>query len=77
MPEPDQANQSPPITTTPCKACGAALVFLQTKHGRAMPVDAFSVTDSAALFDPEKHSSHFVTCPEAGRFRKRDQRRRR
>ena len=53
-----------PIFTIPegtpastCKGCGATFYWVQTRSGRAMPVDPDGL-------------SHFATCPAAAKFRK-------
>ena len=61
------------LKTVPCRSCGEYIVFLPTKSGKQMPVDAESVTEGDSEFDASTHVSHFSTCPDAGKFRKRDQ----
>lgn len=60
------------LRTVPCKACGQYMVYLKTSSGSNMPCDAESVTEGDEEFDPKVHVSHFITCPEADKFRKRD-----
>lgn len=58
------------------KACRAAIVYLKTKAGKFMPVNRASLP---AVFDRETlifntelgHESHYATCPDADRFRRR------
>lgn len=53
-----------------CKSCGAAVVWVQTVGGRAMPLDAATCDPKAVEFDPAKgHISHFATCKDAARWR--------
>lgn len=40
----------------PCRSCNQPIRFVKTKEGRAMPVD-------------RDMKSHFVTCPDADKFR--------
>ena len=47
-----------------CRGCGAAMEFWSTPHGRSMPMDLMPQEDSPAI-------SHFATCPEAPRFRRK------
>jgi len=63
--------------TRVCRACGKALVFLETSRGTSMPVDAETVPADGDFgrFDPAVHVSHFVTCPNADVFRKKTRRR--
>lgn len=59
------------LKTVPCRSCGQYIVFLPTASGKSMPVDAESVTEGDEQFDPKTHVSHFSTCPDADKFRKR------
>lgn len=54
-----------------CRSCGAEIRFLRTRAGKAIPVDIDSVKPSDHEFDPDRHMTHFKTCPEAGKWRKR------
>ena len=55
-----------------CKSCGKAIVWLKTERGKNIPVDADSVSDKEAkIFDPDTMVSHFATCPDADRFRRK------
>lgn len=58
-----------------CKTCGAAIVWLKTSTGKAMPVDAGTVQEGETLFVPGRHTSHFATCPQADQHRKPRQQR--
>lgn len=67
----------PEIRTTPCRSCGALVVWMRTSRGKNMPVDADTVDEAALefedekpLFDAEEHSSHFSTCPDADGWRR-------
>lgn len=53
-----------------CRSCGAAIVFLRTRKGKLMPVDAETVDHDEYQFQHGKHRAHFATCPEADRHRK-------
>ena len=53
-----------------CRACQKEIVFLLTKTGKKMPVDAETVTQDDHQFDHTRHVSHFATCPAAKQFRK-------
>ena len=55
---------------TNCKTCKAPVIFLPTSGGKMMPVDAETVSIYDEVFDSDKHTSHFVTCPDAKKFRK-------
>ena len=55
-----------------CDACGAPIVFLNTKGGGLMPVDAATVGPDDDKFDKMRgHMPHFATCTDPNRFRKR------
>lgn len=49
--------------STGCRSCGARIVFVVTAAARRMPVD---------FEGPTRGQSHFVTCDDPKRFRKRD-----
>lgn len=68
-----------------CRSCGASIVWAITAAGKRMPVDAapspagnlvlegdaVRVVPSADMFDKRpRHTSHFVTCPQAAQHRK-------
>lgn len=67
-----------------CKACGDEIFFIKTKNGKFMPVNAeIETADGNKLLWVDEltgfkklpagrkgYSSHFSTCPEAGKFRK-------
>jgi hypothetical protein len=47
-----------------CIGCHAPIDWYWTPDGKKMPMDPMNDQDSPAI-------SHFATCPEAGRFRKK------
>ena len=55
-----------------CKSCGAAIVWVKTKGGKNMPVDAdtFKAGDPSVFMPEIGHQSHFATCPNADKHRK-------
>lgn len=53
-----------------CRSCNARIIFLPTAAGRSMPVDADTVEEDDEDFDPSRHTSHFVTCPNADKHRR-------
>lgn len=57
--------------TVPCKSCGAPMVWLFTVGGSRMPVDAGTVLQLDEIFDIDRHKSHFATCPNADKHRRR------
>ena len=62
-----------PLQISKCRSehCGADIVWLKTRGGKNMPVDAGTVNlTNDAIFDGARHTSHYATCPDANRFRK-------
>ncbi len=52
--------------TVNCRTCGAPIIWLKTKTGKSMPVDAGTVKRPVSIYDPELgHMTHFGTCPQA------------
>ena len=67
-------------TLNKCQSCKAYIVWVLTKNGKSMPIDytespehnqMFPITPPL-VFDSSKMVSHFATCPDAKKFRKRD-----
>lgn len=54
-----------------CRSCRAPLVFLKTETGKLIPVDKKTVDAADEYFDRDRHVSHFATCPDAKRWRKK------
>lgn len=54
----------------PCRACGRPMIYLPTKTGKSMPVNAETVEATDTEYQHDKHISHFSDCPAAARFRK-------
>lgn len=56
-----------------CRGCGAAIAWIVTDKGRRMPVnlEEWRPTDGTSV----RGESHFATCPDAKRFRKKDRQR--
>jgi hypothetical protein len=52
------------LSTFVCRGCGEEMEFWYTPQGKNIPMNAMPNDDSEAL-------SHFATCPEAKRFKKR------
>ena len=53
-----------------CRSCNARIIWLSTENDKNMPVDADTVETDDDLFDPERHTSHFATCPHSSQNRK-------
>ena len=66
-----------------CRSCRAPIIWMITNMGKNIPVDPDDVDEadlewgrtrrgtSAPIFDPQAHTSHFATCPNADAHRKR------
>ena len=55
----------------PCKSCDALIVWMKTKTGANMPVNAKSAKFGDTIYDASAgHISHFATCPNASLHRK-------
>lgn len=60
-----------------CKSCGAAIVFVTTKAGKAAPLNAgFTILRTQKVGDIDlaevaNDASHFATCPQKQQFRRR------
>ncbi len=55
-------------TATPlqkCRSCGASIVWLRTRLGKAIPYDVLPVDDKG-----QQTVTHFATCPHAAQHRK-------
>lgn len=55
---------------TRCRSCRAQIIFLRTAAGKQIPCDADTVEPADEDFDPERHMTHFRTCPNANQHRK-------
>lgn len=60
-----------------CKSCGAEIVWMKTKNDKNICVDLPPVEDplrdevmEATLFDRERFTTHFETCPNASQHRR-------
>lgn len=59
-----------------CRSCKALIVWLPTKAGKSMPVDAgersdvWHAAEPGLLYDPKVHKSHFATCPDSKQWKK-------
>jgi len=67
-----------------CRSCGADIFFVTMESGRSMPLDAEPCDDGNVIVDNSgrghvmdgghwtpRFKSHFATCPEAKRWRKK------
>lgn len=61
------------MNSSPCRKCGAQIVFLQSKSStKKVPVDAATTKDGDWFYDPKAgHISHFATCSSPDFFRKK------
>jgi hypothetical protein len=67
---PAHSKQVDPAKVSKCRSCQAPIVWMQTRSGKKMPVDAEGLTDADEVFSKAKHSSHWDTCPNAEQHRK-------
>lgn len=65
-----------------CRTCGAEIVWMKTRAGKNIPVDvpkfekgeiANEAVLTATEFNPKTMKSHFATCPDAQKWRKKDE----
>ena len=71
------------MNETTCRACGAKIAFVQTRVGKAAPVNLPAkkvfimkpdgmTSNCEPIFEVvEGFESHFATCPDAAKFRKK------
>jgi len=59
------------MTVSQCRTCKADIVWLKTEAGKNMPVDADTVDEGDTEFDDDKHVSHFATCKDADKHRRK------
>jgi hypothetical protein len=52
-----------------CKSCGENIVFVGTVKGNKMPIN-YDTYDNERMYTRGVHTPHFVTCPDAAKFRK-------
>lgn len=54
-----------------CRSCGKEIVFLKTKKGKSIPVNAETIQGKETVFDVAKgYVPHFSDCPKASTWRK-------
>lgn len=55
-----------------CRSCGAQVVWMENpKTGKKMPVNAETVEKGDEHLDLGHQTSHFATCPQADKWRRR------
>ena len=50
------------------QSCRARIVWLPTKSGSQMPVDADTVGPDDTMYDARRHTSYFKTCTKPNKF---------
>ncbi len=70
-----------PVRTDRCRSCGAEIVWMKTKSGKNIPVDAETVDlelNELPIFEPKRslpwtvgHRAHFASCAQADTWRKK------
>ena len=54
-----------------CKSCNREIVWLKTKNGKNMPVNADTIQGKETIYDHRiGHVSHFSDCKDAEAWRK-------
>lgn len=53
-----------------CKSCKAKIIWMKTDSGKNICVDYDDKISREKKFDFNRMKSHFVTCPDAAKFRK-------
>jgi hypothetical protein len=69
--DPDDTNEAHERRIVRCRSCNAKIIWFKTKDWRNMPVDADTVEANDTELDLERHVSHFATCPNADKHRKK------
>lgn len=54
-----------------CRSCHAEIVWLKTKTDKLIPVDKATVKEGDTNYDSTRHVSHFATCKDANKWRKK------
>lgn len=54
-----------------CRSCNAEIVWLKTSKDKPMPVDKATVKEGDTHYDSTRHVSHFATCKDANKWRKK------
>ena len=52
-----------------CRFCGQHIKWIKTKNGKNMPLDPIGIDEGDILYDRDKHSSHWDTCPKRDKAR--------
>lgn len=55
-----------------CRSCQAPIRWIRTAVGKPMPLDFAPSPNGNVRHDGEMYTSHFATCPDAKRWRKRE-----
>ena len=60
------------MKTIKCGSCGHEIVFLKTKKGKFVPVNAETIQGKERNYDNKiGHISHFSSCPQAKDWRRK------
>lgn len=62
-----------------CRSCGASIMWVKTQKGKNMPIDYdkdlehefVGAKGTSPMFDRDRMTSHFDTCPDAEKHRGR------
>lgn len=61
--EDDDTTEAHEKRITRCNSCRAQVIWLPTREGRAVPLDAHTVMPADDEYIPEQHGLHTTTCP--------------
>lgn len=64
-------SRAPGGGSSKCRSCGAPIVWFKTSAGKKIPVDAATVEPEDQQLQLPRHVSHFATCPDADKFRRK------
>lgn len=60
-----------PGPASKCRSCQAPIVWFKSDTGKNVPIDAGTVEKEDQVLDLKRHVSHFATCPDAAKFRRK------
>lgn len=64
-------NEAHELRIKRCTSCQAKIIFFKTDKGNWMPVDADTVEPDDKVLDLSRHQSHFASCSNAEKHRRR------
>ena len=58
------------MDTAKCKSCNAEIVWIKTNVSKPILVNA-DTYNGDEIYNSKLHTSHFATCPDANKWRRR------